>query len=80
MSAKTTPQETKMLSLSAVASSSGAGCGVNSNGVTVKPATQVALCLGLTIAPFLFILVVRLIDELTILGKEIGEKTCEPTT
>ena len=63
-----------MLSLSAVAGSSGAGGGVSSNGVTVKPATQVALCLGLTIAPFLFILVVRLIDELTILGKEIGKK------
>lgn len=63
-----------MLSLSAVAGSSGAGCGVNSNGVVVKPDTHVSLCLGLTIAPFLFILGVGGIDELTILGKESGEK------
>ena len=63
-----------MLSLSAVAGSSGAGCGVNSNGVVVKPDTHVSLCLGLTIAPFLFILGVGGTDELTFYGKESGAK------
>ena len=63
-----------MLSLSAVAGSSGAGCGVNSNGVVVKPDTHVSLCLGLTIAPFLFILGVGGTDELTFLGKESEAK------
>lgn len=80
MSAKTTLQETNMLSLSAVAGSSGAGCGVNSNGVVVKPDTHVSLCLGLTIAPFLFILGVGGTDELTFLVKESEAKKCEPTT
>lgn len=53
----------------AVANALGVGCGVNSKGTFVKPATNVALCLGLTGVPFLYIIGVGEHDELTIFGK-----------